>query len=263
MSFPALPYELRAAIYAYAAVPFVSLFDYRGLYLSCKQVRSECNHECALALRSLLRSLRDSTPDICAEIPEADAFSGTCSLRLHLSTATFTDYHLHVQRPPDASIFALLASTYFDSLTIVFHEDSGIPFDIDNIQWINQHIIHGLLRQRDGIHAGRVSVQVPLSAVIHLEGWIALFMIANPRQLKETVHWREPGGAPVGKHERCEAPVRATQFENCVLALESPRRRFGRARYLRTWRNGVVYVFVGSVLFALALLGVLFLHRKA
>jgi hypothetical protein len=170
MSLLALPYELRAAIYAYATTPFVSLSDYKGLYLSCKQIRAEYNHECRLALHIFLHSLQASAPDICAEIPEVLDFSGTCSLRLSLSTATFTDYPLHAQRPPDASIFAFLADTHFDSLTIAIHKESDVPFGIDNIRWINQNIVHGLLRQCDGIYAGRVVIEVLLGVASRLEG---------------------------------------------------------------------------------------------
>ncbi|KAF2826796.1 hypothetical protein CC86DRAFT_406049 [Ophiobolus disseminans] len=131
MSFLNLPREFRNVIYAHAAAPATSLSNYKGLRLSCKQVRAEYTHECCRNLQLYLQSLRELMPGICVEIPEASQYTGRCNLRLSLSTKVFAGYGALTDDSPmpvELSILQSILDGNFDSVTMDFYEESGTSY---------------------------------------------------------------------------------------------------------------------------------------
>ncbi|CAA9962927.1 hypothetical protein CFE70_006351 [Pyrenophora teres f. teres 0-1] len=106
--FLALPAEIRLEIYSNMAVPRDNSFwYYRGLYMSCSQVRNEMDHECGKILRKHLEEIKNSWPS-------------TFGLGL-LIPKGFSDMHRVVLRIPEL----------FISLTAVEHINKHQRFFMD------------------------------------------------------------------------------------------------------------------------------------
>jgi hypothetical protein len=79
MSFLSLPAELRFQIYGIIAIPTIPFSAYHGMYLSCRQVKSELDEEGIKAVKAYVADIAAITPGI-----EIKITSGIPSVRLSL-----------------------------------------------------------------------------------------------------------------------------------------------------------------------------------
>ena len=86
-SFLDLPAELRNQVYGYIAIPHtVPLSSYIGLYLSCRQIRTEMDSECAKVFRQYLGTFQYQLQDAHLDMPET--FAEMQHVRLHVTPIT-------------------------------------------------------------------------------------------------------------------------------------------------------------------------------
>ncbi|KAH7413817.1 hypothetical protein DE146DRAFT_8446 [Phaeosphaeria sp. MPI-PUGE-AT-0046c] len=189
MSFLSLPRELRNIIYAHIWIPFALLSDFSGLYLSCKQIKAECDLENQLSLHAYIRDLQTRAQGVRISLPEHNII-GSPRLHVSLATSIFTDYptgprELHL--PLAASIIDEILSKPFASVVITYHEDNDVRFGTDNIRWIHQHLILGLALSAHKAHARRVVIEPPSLTGSWLGRWINLSVGAGLRHRDWTV----------------------------------------------------------------------------
>jgi hypothetical protein len=161
-----LPRELRNIIYTYLAVPASPLSV--GLYLSCKQLQAEYAEECALALRKYVHLLEGIHPGLYAQFPAGPGFTGTCHLRLSLSTTVFAR---SMWAPADDSLPTVLMAIlgqYFDSITIDFREEHGHTVDIANMRWIHHFVVCAVLPQLENVAAGQVTFDIDVPSKYYI-----------------------------------------------------------------------------------------------
>jgi len=102
-SFLDLPAELRNQVYGYIAIPHTApLISHIGLYLSCRQIRSEMDSECAKIFRAYLKTFQDQHQDAHLVIPE--------------SFVEMQHFRLHVLPTSNSNL-----DRQFDKVTAIFH----------------------------------------------------------------------------------------------------------------------------------------------
>jgi len=111
MAFLSLPTELRFAIYSIIAIPDTAPFSaYHGLYMSCRQVKTEMDGECGKVLLEHLRQLQSTFQDQ--------------QYFLQLTVANTFPAMLHARLSFDSNIYTLsdvlneLVSLHLESLTL-------------------------------------------------------------------------------------------------------------------------------------------------
>jgi len=135
-SFLDLPAELRNQVYRYIAIPHTApLTSYIGLYLSCRQIRSEMDSECAKIFRNYLGTFQDQLQDAHLDIPET--FTQMQHIRLHVLPTS--DSNLDRRFDKATAIFLL----HLASLSIIY----GFPEDLH--LWHEED--HGVLWLADDI----------------------------------------------------------------------------------------------------------------
>jgi len=125
MTFLSLPTELRFAIYAIIAIPDTAPFTaYHGLYMSCRQVKTEMDGECGKVLRERLRQLQSTFQD-------QQGF-------LQLTVADTFPAMLHARLSFDYSVYRLsdvlngLVSLHLESLTLTCVDPNSCPTEVYN-----------------------------------------------------------------------------------------------------------------------------------
>ncbi|KAI4668974.1 uncharacterized protein J4E79_001016 [Alternaria viburni] len=135
-SFLDLPAELRNQVYGYIAIPHIApLSSYIGLYLSCRQIRSEMDSECAKIFRAYLKTFQDQHQDAHLDIPET--FAQMQHVRLHVIPTKSSN--------PDRQLDTVTAifSLHLASLSIIY----GFPEDLQ--VWYEDE--HRVVRLADDI----------------------------------------------------------------------------------------------------------------
>ncbi|KAI4939461.1 uncharacterized protein J4E92_000746 [Alternaria infectoria] len=143
-SFLDLPAELRNQVYGYIAIPHTApLSSYIGLYLSCHQIRSEMDSECAKTFRNYLEIFQDQLQDARIDIPET--FAEMQHVRLHCKpTAGFSIIQWFDEV---AGIFLL----HLASLSIIYGFSEDLP--------LSHKVDHYVLRIADEI-CGQLKTRV-------------------------------------------------------------------------------------------------------
>jgi hypothetical protein len=114
MSFLSLPAELRFQIYGIIAIPTTPFSAYRGMYLSCRQVKSELDEEGTKAVKAYVADIAAITPGI-----EIKITSGIPSVRLSLRLDA-TAYRAEPVVICDR-VFSRIFGLHLSSLTISCH----------------------------------------------------------------------------------------------------------------------------------------------
>ncbi|KAI4685701.1 hypothetical protein J4E81_008853 [Alternaria sp. BMP 2799] len=131
-SFLDLPAELRNQVYGYIAIPHTApLSSYIGLYLSCRQIRSEMDSECAKIFRAYLKTFQDQHQDAHLVIPES--FVEIQHVRLHVLPTSNSNLDRRFDKVTD--IFLL----HLASLSIIygFAEDLPLSNKLDHyVLWL-------------------------------------------------------------------------------------------------------------------------------
>ncbi|CAE7185786.1 hypothetical protein CFE70_006352 [Pyrenophora teres f. teres 0-1] len=114
-SFLQLPSEIRLQVYSHMAIPFTTPFSaYRGLYLSCRQIRAEMDDECGKILGEYLHTIKAGLEDdVSTAMTIPGDFLSMQHVRLDFSHRT-TRLHLPVHR----SHFDLFWPTHFASMIV-------------------------------------------------------------------------------------------------------------------------------------------------
>jgi len=131
-SFLDLPAELRNQVYGYIAIPHTApLTSYIGLYLSCRQIRSEMDSECAKIFRAYLKTFQDQLQVAYLDIPE--------------TFAQMQHVHLHVLQTSDSNLdrrinkLTAIFPLHLASLSIIygFAEDLPLSHKLDHyVLWL-------------------------------------------------------------------------------------------------------------------------------
>lgn len=196
MALLSLPRELRNNIYSHVATPFAPVLKLSGLYLSCRQIKAELDLEHQLSLDAYIRILRKGTQGVRITLPDRNTI-GRPRLHISLATSIFSDYPADplTRLPPlPKSRIEEVLSNPFTCVTITFHEDAGVRFGIDNIRWIHQNLILGLVLPVHEIHTRRIVVQPPALTGSWISRWIDLSVSAGLRHRDWTAGWVVPKG---------------------------------------------------------------------
>jgi len=129
MSFLSLPSELRYQIYAIIALPDVTPFSkYRGLYLSCRQIKADLDSEWPKAFDAHLASISKRTPCIHLSASKSGPISARQHVRLTLDPA------IQLDASNLKNLFAPSFHLYVPSLTLAFGRTTG-PRDLSRDGW--------------------------------------------------------------------------------------------------------------------------------
>ncbi|KAF2826973.1 hypothetical protein CC86DRAFT_466732 [Ophiobolus disseminans] len=134
MAFFSLPGELRFAIYAIIAIPDTAPFSaYHGLYMSCRQIKTEMDDECGKRFGAYLETLKSAFQD------------GPRPIRLTFGETYPTMHHARLSTN-DLGVYNKtldpLASLHLESLTLTSSTDSPSEDIIPLAHWTANGLKH-------------------------------------------------------------------------------------------------------------------------
>jgi hypothetical protein len=177
-------------IYAHATTPTASLSDYKGLYLSCKQIKQEYIKERIFRFEQYLESLQHSLQDLPLQIFGSTDTAGRNELHLSVPTTAVASYDMLPFRSPALPIMFVLehfSDVHVDSIAIGFHEAGNVPYSFCNTARIHKYVVNVLLSQLNKIQARRVVVENPRK-----EEWPHRLSYFILRQIQLSKYWRPP-----------------------------------------------------------------------
>jgi hypothetical protein len=186
MSFLDLPPEMRFQVYAYIAIPDSAPFsDYHGMYLSCKQIRTEMNKECGRVLGSHLKAIQTSLIKMSITIPT----TFLAMQHIHL-TYDFPRPREPSNTYPFFEPLSRLLDLRLASLTVTTAKGSRQWFTrmVWPIEWVFSRFY------REEIHARRIVVEIPDAARPRVRDWFQtaerMFRPGVLRETGEVHHFR-------------------------------------------------------------------------
>jgi hypothetical protein len=188
MSFFDIPPEIRLEIYGYVAnlnsAPFI---DAHGLFLSCRQINDEMEHEGRKLLRSQYATTKRNLPTgggILFDIPTT--FHQLRHLRISLSTAVFTTYGPPID-PYILDQLQVILGLDLDSLTVTVHEEANAPWSDDNFEYIGRQILVRAMKGDSALKAQKLVVDLPQLTLWQAKSYI----VSMADTTSHRVQWRE------------------------------------------------------------------------
>jgi hypothetical protein len=173
MPFLDIPLEIRLHVYSYIAFPTSGPFsDYRGLYLSCQQIKAEINEEAPKICRSFLDRFSLANPGHLFEY--GVTLPGLYDLHLTL------DYHTSGQHSVSLESFKSILSLHYTSVTITIRPEDTIARSshafsrTSQVAYASQIALDltKLLAHADElIHVQRIVLKLPTMDIIMNEMW--------------------------------------------------------------------------------------------
>jgi hypothetical protein len=189
MSFLSLPPELRCLVYAHTTSSHETFREYHGLYLSCKLINQEMDHEQNQVILSHIKDMQSTYP----------AESSYVELSLAPSTTNAISRNLQVSLPVSKCYYTGCYYTHlpfhnellhFTTLTVDCHNKAGERLQGVNASNVQKLLEHLLMYYRDAWGVERIAVRLVSADQRNILDWMNLVHGALAHHHDKASVWR-------------------------------------------------------------------------
>jgi hypothetical protein len=188
MSFLSLPPELRCLVYAHTISSHETFRENHGLYLSCKLIKQEMDHEQKRVIQSHIEDLQSKYEAgggvKLSLIPSTtDAISRNLQLSLPISKCYHTVYY-YARLPSHEELL------HFTTLTVDCHNNSGERLQGVSARNVERLLEHLLVYYYNARALKRIAVSMVPANLENAIDWLKLLRGARAPHLETTLFWR-------------------------------------------------------------------------
>jgi hypothetical protein len=188
MSFLSFPPELRCLVYAHTASSHETFREYHGLYLSCKLIKQEMDHEQKRVIQSHIEDLQskyeaEGGVELSLTLSTTDAISRNLQLSLPVSKCYHAVYY-YARLPSHEELL------HFTTLTVDCHNNSGEQLQGVNARNVERLLEHLLVHYFNARALKRIAVSMVPADLENAIDWLKLLRGARAPHLETTLFWR-------------------------------------------------------------------------